>query len=155
VARAPRRLALLALLAAVAGAGGFLAGTHLGADEPSTRVELVACGLAPGPPPIDLPLARILREAPAGVSLGPFLLSGAAEPVTLRFEPLPEAKEKAARRAGSVVTLPVDLNRPERLDKVTLRCRYGAPAWAAFHFGPERLELLVPADQTPPEVPAS
>jgi hypothetical protein len=155
VARAPLGLALPALLAASAGAGGFLAGTHLGADEPATRIELVACGLAPGPPPIDLPLTRILREAPEGVSLGPFALGGVAEPVMLRFEPLPEAEEKAVNRVGSVVTLPVDLHRPGHLETVTLRCRYGALERAAFRFGPERLELPVLADQTPPEAPAS
>jgi hypothetical protein len=155
VARAPIGLALPALLAAATGAGGFLVGARFGADEPVTRIELVACGLVPGPPPIDLPLGRILHEAPAGVSLGPFDLAGVSESVMLRFQPLPEAEQKAAHRSGGVVTLPVDLDRGEHLEKVTVRCRYGAPAVAAFHFGPERLELPVLADQTRPEAPAS
>jgi hypothetical protein len=128
VARAPLGLALPALLAAATGAGGFLAGARFGADEPVTRIELVACGLVPGPPPIDLPLGRILHEAPAGVSLGPFDL---ARGLGIRHAPFPAPPRSGAEGGppvGGVVTLPVDLNRGEHLAKVTVRCRYGAPA---------------------------
>jgi hypothetical protein len=145
----------LALGATVAGAGGFLVGTRAGSEPPVTRIELVACGIAPGPPPFDLPLARILSEAPAGVSLGPFALGGVAGPVTIRFEPLPEAQEKTARRSESVVTLPVDARRHDRLDKVTLRCRYGAPAHVTFRFGRERLELPVLPELLEPAAPST
>jgi hypothetical protein len=155
VSKASLGIALAALVAALAAAGGFLAGARLASEPPVTRIELVACGIAPGPPPFELPLARILAETPGGVSLGPFALGGVAGPVTIRFEPLSEAEEKTARRSGSVVTLAVDALRHDRLDTITLRCRYGAPAHVAFRFGPECLELPVIADPEAPRAPSS
>lgn len=154
--RAPLRIGLAAVtLAAVAGAG-FLAGLrHAGEAPATTRIELVACGLAPGPEPIDLALAPLLRDAPAGVSLGPFALGGIAEPVTIRFEPLDGAREKTARRAGGVVTLPVAIDRPDHPDAITLHCRYGAPARVAFRFGGDRVELPVLAEGPEAGAPGS
>ncbi len=141
--RAPYPAVLAAATAAAA--VGFVAGERLGgAKAPATTIELVACGLTPGPPTIELPLDRILyRTAPLDVALGPFALGGVAEPVTIRFEALPAANEKLPRRQDGIVTLPVHVDRPERLEQVTLRCRYGEPARVAYRYGTERLELPV------------
>lgn len=154
--RAVPRLALPVLATALAGAaGGFLAGARLGSAEPPlTRIELLACGIAPSLPPIELPLARILRATPAGISLGPFSLGGVPEPVTLRFEPRAGTEGEAAHRSGGLVTLQLDLDRSERLDRITLHCRDGKPARAALRFGPERLDLPVRPAPPPASAPA-
>jgi hypothetical protein len=154
---APLRAALPALLAAAtAAAGGFVAGERLGGTRaPATTIEIVACGLAPGPPTIELPLDQILHQAgPIAVGLGPFALGGVAEPVTIRFKPVPASDEKTPRRDGGAVTLPVHVDRPDRLERVTLRCRYGEPTRVAYRYGAERLELPVLPDPGARAVPA-
>ena len=100
-------------------------------DAALTRIELTACGIAPGPADLTLPLGALLAHAaPAQVSLGPFPLGGVAGPVTLRFH---------------AVEAPVLLT-GDRLDWIGLRCRYGRPAQISYGYASGRVDhQVIPA----------
>lgn len=138
--------------AALAGAGAtFLAADRIGrAEAAATRIELGACGIAPGPPTMTVPLKPVLHGlAPAEMSLGPFALAGMAEPLVIGFHLVDDPAEKVAVRQSGRVDLPVLAEGAGRLEKIALRCRYGEPARVIYTYARQRLDLDVVPGESP------
>lgn len=146
---APRLQTLAGLTAGlvVGAALGVLASERWrSGDAALTRIELTACGIAPGPADLTLPLGALLAHAaPAQVSLGPFPLGGVAGPVTLRFHAVEAPEAKRPRLAEPYVEAPVLLT-GDRLDWIGLRCRYGRPAQISYGYASGRVDhQVIPA----------
>jgi hypothetical protein len=140
---------LAAVAAAVAsGATGYVIGTGQG-DPRHTRVTVAACGLAPSPEPLDLPLRRLLEKPGApGLSLGPILHPGLDAPLRVRFQPLQEGAAPQARHMGDELVLDLDRTRPPA--EIRLACRHGAIGRVEYRTGPLRLVLEVAPDPSAP-----
>jgi hypothetical protein len=124
-----------------AGAAGYVIGTGRG-DGGLTRVTIAACGLAPSPMPLDLPLRSLLDKPGApGLALGPILHPGLDAPLRVRFQPLPEGAAPRARLEGEELVL--DLDRARMPAEVLLACRHGAIGRVEYRTGPLRLVLEV------------
>lgn len=151
------RLQTLIGLAAGLGVGavlGALAAERWRAGDPAlTRIEMTACGIAPGPPDLALPLGALLADAaPAQISLGPFALGGVTGPVTLRFQAVEAPEAKRPRLAEAYVEAPVLLAGGDRLEWIALRCRYGRPAQISYGYASGRIDrevIAAPDDDRP------
>lgn len=143
VVRARNLLIGLAGLAALGGAGtaGYMAGARM-AEAPGTRLTLATCGLVPAPPPLHLSLSALKVNATApGMTLGPILHPGLDAPLSLRFRALEATETPQPVLTGTLLELPVDVDRPP--DALHLSCRHGAVARVEYRRGPLRLVLDV------------
>lgn len=111
----------------------------------ATEVRIVTCGIAAVPPILRVPsdiLAEVADYVP--VNIGPMTVPGIDHPVRIRFFSVADQDGKQATKKGDEISLPILVGDQPRIpDSVTLKCRYGQLATAAYDYSGESVQLAI------------